>query len=376
MNLTKTIYCQRSGVPLVEVTSVCSNGWALLSQPVFTVFVHPTYDLPLGKALRKLQLQLIEAEKFEWLISGVQIRELGLTMSSIMYSLGAMWVPSDEALNNGRNIESSLPDSKIVIGSAARLLHLGGWYHNETTKRLAFPLWRPSKQAGNLNWHGFPAWLDACYAIKEDWESAKRKAENKALIRATSDALLEVSLANVYKRIDIAKVWNWIDLQAKEHQDKYPAGRRQTMKTLFMSGDLTPEDWMADDCDDFITMVLDCCDIGNDITSYIRNRINNIRASISDFYGNFTLIGDSNVSGDGGLELSDKEQAAEKALFSEYDDKLANMKELPPKPTMLTHPNKIALLRATAEWNILSRLFKLRAANTVTVSPAAEQTAI
>jgi len=51
---TRTIHCQRSGVPLVEVTSVCSNGWALLSQPIMSTFVHPVYNLPLGKLVRKL----------------------------------------------------------------------------------------------------------------------------------------------------------------------------------------------------------------------------------------------------------------------------------------------------------------------------------
>lgn len=359
--LTKTIYCQRSGVPLVEVTSVCTNGWALLSQPIFTVFVHPVYQLPLGKAIRKLELQLIEAEKQEWLVGAAMIKEMGLSMSSIMYSLGTMWTPNDDQLNNGKNIESSLPDAKIVIGSAARLLTLAGWYHFQTTKRLNFPLWKPSKQAGNLNWHGFPAWLDACYEIKSEWESAKRKAENKALLKATSEALLEVSVAYVYKRIDVSKVWNWIDLQAKENQTKYPAGRRETLKSLFMTGDLSPEDWMADDCDDLIEMVIDCCDLGNDITSYIRNRVSNIRASIADFYGNFTLIGNVSTAKGDGFELTDKEQVAQDGLFTEYETKMDSMGTLPPKPSAADYPNKIMLLRATAEWNILSRLFEARA---------------
>lgn len=370
MNLTKTIYCQRSGVPLVEVTSVCSNGWALLSQPVFTVFVHPVYELSLGKALRKLELQLIEAEKNEWMLSSIEIREIALSMSAIMYRLEAMWTPSDDALANGRNIESSLPDAKIVVGSAARLLTLGGWYHFETTKRLSFPMWKPSKQAGNLNWHGFPSWLDACFEIKNEWESGKRKAENKALLKSTSETLLEVTLASVYKRIDNAKVWNWISLQAADHTDKYPAGRMVTLKTLFMTGDLTPEDWMADDCDDLITMVLDTCDLGNDITSYIRSRVSTIRASIQDFYGNFTLIGGSSASSDGGLELSTAERKAQDALFTEYDSKLNSMTVLPAKPSAADYPNKVMLLRATAEWNILSRLFTARAQRTAQAQQA------
>ena len=51
---TKVICCQRSGVPLIEVTSLCSNGWALLSQPLMGTFVHPVYGLALGKLCRRL----------------------------------------------------------------------------------------------------------------------------------------------------------------------------------------------------------------------------------------------------------------------------------------------------------------------------------
>ena len=62
---TKVICCQRSGVPLIEVTSLCSNGWALLSQPLMGTFVHPVYGLALGKLCRRLELQLIDADHAE-----------------------------------------------------------------------------------------------------------------------------------------------------------------------------------------------------------------------------------------------------------------------------------------------------------------------
>lgn len=362
-NLTRTIHCQRSGVPLVEITSLCSNGWALLSQPVMTTFVHPTYGLPLGKLVRKLELQLIDADHDEWNVPPHQLTDIALSMSSIMYSLDAMWLPSEEALISGRNIEASLPDTKTTVGCADRLLDLASWYFAETSRRITFPLWKPSKNAGNLNWHGFSAWLDACFDIREDWSHAKRKAENKALIRSTEDVLKLVSQAQVYKRIDTKKVWNWIELQASEYSGKYAAGRRETLKTLFMTGEMEPELWTADDCDDLIEMVVDTCDIGNDITSYIRNRVSNIRAAINDFYGDFTLIGarSTNRYGeDSGLELSQTERSAESKLFGEYEVKLLGMTECPAKPVASDYSNRVAALKATAEWNILSKLFAAR----------------
>lgn len=368
---TKVINCQRSGVPLVEITSLCSNGWALLSQPIMATFVHPIYGQALGKLVRKLELQLIDADHAEWNMPPVQIREISLTISALMYSLDAMWVPSDDALVNGRNIEPSLPDTKTTVGCAGRVLELASWYFAETTRRITFPLWKPSKNAGNLNWHGFSAWLDACNEIREDWATNKRRAENKALVRSTEDVLKLVSQAQVYKRIDTKKVWNWIELQASEHAGKYPAGRRETLKSVFMNGEQEPELWTPDDVDDLIEMVTDTCDIGNDITSYIRNRASNIRAAINDFYSDFTLIGSrgANCVTGAGLDLTPAEKKAEDNLFGEYEDKLLGLTELPAKPNPANYPNRVAALKAQAEWNILSKLFAARNGKT-TMRPA------
>ena len=173
--MNNIVYCARSGVPLFEVNTLCSNGWALLSYPHFHTFVHPVYQLPLDKAVKKLVVQLLDAEANNWLLTDSAIRDTGLTMSAILYSLGAMWQPNADALEHGRYIEPSLPDQATTIGCAARLLELASWYHNETSKRITFPLWRPSKRSGNLNWHGFSNWLNACFEIQEEWNSIKRK---------------------------------------------------------------------------------------------------------------------------------------------------------------------------------------------------------
>jgi hypothetical protein len=344
---------------------VCANGWALLSQPVFSVFVHPSYSLPLGKLCRKLELQLIDADHAEWNCPAPQLTDIAITMSALMYALDAMWLPTDDALTNGRNIEASLPDTKTTVGCADRLLDLASWYFQETSRRITFPLWKPSRSAGNLNWHGFSAWLDACNEIRDDWSNAKRKAENKELLRSTEDVLKLVSQAQVYKRIDTKKVWNWIELQASEFSGKYPAGRRETLRSLFMNGEQEPEIWTADDCDDLIEMMVDTCDIGNDITSYIRNRVSNIRAAINDFYSDFTLIGASNTNRYGessGLELTSTEKAAESNLFGEYTEMLQSMTVCPPKPDASQFTNRVLALKAIAEWNIISKLFAARQA--------------
>lgn len=108
------------------------------------------------------------------------------------------------------------------------------------------------------------------------------------------------------------------------------------------------------------------CDIGNDITHFIRQRVSGIRAGITDFYSNFTMTSRA-ASISGGLDLSESERQAEAALFAPVDEQVANMTTLPPKPTTESHPNKIALIRATAEWNILRRRFESRKSNSTSI---------
>jgi hypothetical protein len=369
--MNNIIRCSRSGVPLFEVETLCSNGWALLSYPHFHTFVHPVYNLPLEKLVKKIALQLLEAEANNWLLTDSSIREIGLSMSAIMYNLGSMWQPNEDAITHGRLIEASLPDQTTTVGCAARLLELASWYHNETSKRIAFPLWKPSRGAGNLNWHGFSNWLNACVDIKEEWGTQKRRKEDKALLDSTSEALKTVHLASVYKRLDISKVWNWIALQTKEQRVKYPSGRQETLKELFLHGDAEPEAWLPDDCDDLIEMVTDCCDIGNDIMFFIRQRTSSIRASINDFYGNFTLISVRKVDSDGGLALTSNEQVAQDSLMGEYAGKLQGLTEAPLEPQLVDYPTRVHWLRAQAEWRILTKLFKERATHTTTQTTTA-----
>jgi len=356
-NQTKIISCARSGVPLMEVTTLCSNSWALLQYPHLHNFVHPIYGMPLDKLLRKLTAQLLDAESSQWTLFDSAVRELGLSMSAIMYSLDAMWIPNSDAIESGRLIEPSLPDPKVTVGCAARLLDLATWYNTETSKRIEFPLWKPSVSAGNLNWHGFSNWLNACFEIREDWTTQKRKYEDKELLTSTTQALQQVRMASMYKKIDFGKVWTWIDVQARSNP-QYPAGRRETLKTLFMSGDQEPSEWLADDVDDLVMMILDCCDPGNDIMAFIKHRVNSIRSQINDFYNNFTLFYNPNKSSNDSLDLSVAEQQAQDKLVDEFSSKLTA--EAPKEPRLEDYPSRVHWLRASAEYRILSKLYANR----------------
>lgn len=366
---TKIIHCPRSGLPLATVTTICSHGWPLLSAFQATL-LHPIYNFPIEKLIIKLNSELLEAEQVAWCVEATAETEIRLTMSAIMYSLEAIWQPPVEATHLWKQLEPSLPSWAVAIGTGSRLAKLANWYHYATSKRLAFPLYRISTQNSNTRWENFAAWLDEAFEIKTDWEQGKDKLSHEDELRKRSAALLEVRADSVYKRIDFNKVWAWIDTQMKV-DPRYPAGRRETFKTIFMRGDQAPEEWTVDDIEDVHFAIVETCDIGNEICFFINNRLRQIKAVVEDFYSSFTLL--SKVSSEG-LDALDtvtpQEQAASNSFFSGFDKRAAELETLPDAPKRESFASYPKFLQAQAQWNILKRRHDLLATRS-----AAEATA-
>lgn len=355
---TKIISCPRSGLPLASVSAICSHGWPLLSA-FQTNLLHPIYGFPIEKLLLKLDGDLREAEQVAWCIDSSGEVEIRLTMSAIMYALEAIWQPPVEATHLWKQLEPSLPSWAVAIGTGGRLVKLASWYHYATSKRLSFPLYRISTTNNNTKWENFAAWLDEAFEIKSDWENGRDKLAHEAEMSKRTAALLEVRAESVYKRIDFNKVWNWIDIQMAT-DPRYPAGRRETFKTIFMRGDQAPEEWTVDDIEDVHFAITETCDIGNEICFFINNRLRQIKAVVEDFYSSFTLL--SNVSSEG-LDALDavtpQEQAASTAFFSSFDKRASELEQLPEAPKRESFASFPKFLQAQAQWNILKRRYDL-----------------
>lgn len=351
----KTIYCQRSGLILASITALCSNGWPLLSHTTLDNLIHPVYGMPLDKLLPRFKDQLEVAEQTEWSIIDSEERELALSMSAIMYSLDLIWQPSREAHNKQ---EPSLPCLAVCIGTGSRLLQLAGWLHHLSTKRVAFPEYKVGRANNNLKWENFRDWLDAAFEIKADWEAGRTDLEREETLKLRTAALLTVKAEAIYKRIDFNKVWNWIDIQLVQ-DGRYAAGRRATFKTLFMTGDTNPEDWTTDDIEDVQMAIVECCDTGNEITFFINNRLNNIKAIIQDFYSSFTLLSHSVSDVSNSLDLTAEEQAKSNEFFAGFDSRAAVLTSKPEVPKRESFASLGLYLKATAQYNILSRRFDL-----------------
>lgn len=315
--------------------------------------------MPIEKLIVKLDADLRASEQIEWCSLDSEQVEIRLTMSAIMYSLEAIWQPPVEATHLWKQLEPSLPSWAVAIGTAGRLVKLASWYHYATSKRLSFPLYRISTQNSNTKWENFAAWLDEAFEIKADWETGRDKLSHEDELRKRSAALLEVRAENVYKRIDFNKVWNWIDIQMSQHPN-YPAGRRETFKTIFMRGEQAPEEWTVDDVEDVHFAITETCDVGNEISFFINNRLRQIKAVIEDFYSSFTLLGKVSSEGLDALDVATpQEQAASSAFFTNFDKRVSELETLPEAPKRESFASYPKFLQAQAQWNILKRRYDL-----------------
>lgn len=360
---TNIILCPRSGLPLAKVEALCSHGWPLLSTLSSTTggLLHPIYGFPAERLISKLRSELQAAEQISWCCTDHDIRDMKLSISALMYALDCMWMPHPDAVQQRKQIEPSLPSWDVCVGSASRFVALASWFHYATSKRLVFPLYRVSKLNNNLGWENFSAWLDDAFDVKRKWEGGKEALKDAEELKLRTEALLTVKAENIYKRIDFMKVWNWINIQMKEHAD-YPAGRRETFKTIFLSGDMHPEDWTLDDIEDLQVAVLETCDIGNEIMHFIRTRLKHIRAMIQDFYSSFTILSSSNLGllGNPG-EASEEEKKATNAFMEKFDNRLDILSELPAEPKRESFTSLGLFMKAQAEWRILKRRFDAKA---------------
>jgi hypothetical protein len=216
-----------------------------------------------------------------------------------------------------------------------------------------------SKTNNNLAWQNFSAWLDDAWSIKTEWESRKQAVDTAEELRHRTDALLAVRADKVYKRIDFNRVWKWVDIQLASDK-RYPVGRRETFKSIFMGADLAPQDWTLDDIEDLQQAMLECCDLGNEIMFFINARMSNMREIIKDFYSSFTLL--SSVEKQADLSDLDTEVEVTKTgeFFAGFDRRAESLESLPPEPKRESFATIGLFLQAQAQHRILTRRFQMQ----------------
>jgi len=343
-----TLYCKRSGIAIAQVRTLCVEGFPLVTR-MADVLVHPIYAQNLDSLLAKLQRDLNAAHECEWKLSPAQEQRIALEISAILYNLGAL--VDDYAC---------LPDLAVCVGSGRRLLALANWYHFATSKRITLPRYRPHPDNFNQSWGNLSGWIEACEDLRTEWQTRKEKLKKAEEFTAQTE---KTAKAVHLKRNDLTSVWNWMALQLS---NKYSSGRLSTFENLWRNGDINQEEWCLDDVEDLQFAVVECCDLGNDITHYITHRLKHIREMIRDFYSSFTIISRPASGTSAHPDLTEAERKKEQEFFSDIDARASKLTELPPEPQRSDFASMALFLRAQAQHRLLVKRFSLQAAQAQT----------
>lgn len=340
-SVTKQILCHNSGVMLGTLEVLIIEGQiAYLESHSEAVYTHPFYRLTPSVLQNKLSDCLTRAHESEWSLSDSEKLRLRLLTSAVLHSLGAI-----------KQHGYSLPSLPVAIGSAGRLLALAKWYFITSSQRVVFPTYSVSPGNQNMEWETLKHWLDVAYEVRDEWGKKVRLLEQEEQKRLYDENVRDIK-SESFRRIDLRKVWQWIQNQL---EGRIASGRIETMKSLFMSGDVEAHEWLADDVDDLQEMLCLHCDLGNEIMFFINQRLNGIRALIRDFYSSFTLLGGRGTEDGIGLHDQDGQTKEEEAFLKEYDDKVEALEELPQKPRRESFATFGLFLKSEAQWNILRR---------------------
>ncbi len=256
------LLCKRSGLTLATLSLCIGEGHQLyLSEWSQSITLHPFYNLPHNLITKKLEDALIQGESKEWNLSEKEQQKIQLLCSALMHEMGC--IKQDRAC---------LPGFPIALAGAPQLGRLANWFHSVSSRRFSFPLYSISQQNNNLQWENFRFWLEGAESVLNNWAKKRNLLESEAQLRSTEDALTTLR-SRVYKRVDLNKVWNWIQLQIKGHGIDH---RISVWNDLFMNGDLEPENWLQDDVDDLVEAILEYCNIGNEIMHFIQQRLKGI----------------------------------------------------------------------------------------------------
>ena len=338
-----TAYCKISGLPLLSITSLIGLGqWPDIAEK-FDI-VHPIYakfSSSNSNNIVKLLAQLNNICEYNamngWEESNNPglIKEQALLFSAILWNLGALKVTIP-----------SLPTKTVVFGCAERFRDLLNWYVNNTARRTSLPIYHLTHET--KHWVNFSGWLDGVAEMRDEWNLVVRK---KNLEEETQDAIVEIRDSAVYTKLSFKKVWNWIDIQLT---DEYSAGRRETLKNIFLNGENDPYLWVPDDIDDVVEAVTKCCDGDNIVMHFIQMRCDNVRKAINNFYSGFSVIATRNDDAEG-AKCYFTDTTIKNEFLETIDKELETIEVLPEKPKRSAFKSDVEFMRANAHYNLLMR---------------------
>lgn len=262
--LKHQLICQYSGLQIgtLEYETVAGH------MPYLTHWdgmcaIHPVFSLPKPK--------LLAFARNEWnrLAKAAENEE---TTEHESNCLRVCFLAVLHGLDSIKQEAAALPPLAIVQNNMNKLFTLSYWHYHLESKRFAFPEFKINKLNANGRFDNINHYLDACFSVKEEYESGVSDLVEQEKVNAAERALK--ALRNSWiTPVGNKALWRWVRAHLPE---KYSADAQGWMGTLFLGNEKTILDFDKDEIELMIEIITSECPAGTAILKPVRERLDKI----------------------------------------------------------------------------------------------------
>lgn len=267
MLLKHVITCNYSGLPIGTLEYITTAGHTpYLSHWKEMVALHPVFSLSEAKLLAYSRS---EYERLAKLDEPTEQEEkiLQVCFLALLHTFGSI-----------QQQAPALPPYHIVQSQMRRVFALAYWKHHLDSKRFSFPEIKINKVNRNHKFETIQYYLDACFALKEEYERGVKDAVEKEKAAAAERAMKLLRNSWIVP-VSRKELWRWV----RAHMPpRYEADAQGWMSTLFLGNDRTVLDFDADEVDLMQSIIEGECPTGTPILHAVRERCAAIKKVITD----------------------------------------------------------------------------------------------
>lgn len=265
---TKHLYCQLTGLPIgtLQLTGASAGFTPYIRHWDSLIIRHPIFSLDQARLLafsRKMFKQHATEDATDENKQSLQVCFLAMlhSLDSIQQEIPA------------------LPPLWVVQSNMKALFSLAYWKFYLESQRFKFPTYKINKKNGNADFKNIGAYLDICFAIKEDYSSTVRQRDEEEKLRQAEKAEKKLRSSWV-NPISNRELWSWVRSQLDE---KYESDATGWMATLFLAKtDKAIAQFEKEDITLFDEIIQSECISDNGMMFAVRARIDEVKKIWSD----------------------------------------------------------------------------------------------
>lgn len=319
--------CARSGLVIGKLEYETVAGHVpYLSHWDGMVALHPIFSLDRAKQLAfcRSEWQRLAKALDDHETTDSENALLQVSFLAILHSLGSIIQDAP-----------SLPPLNIVQNNMNRLFALSYWHYYLNSKRFAFPEFKINRFNANDRFENINHYIDACYAVKTDYEESISELVEKEKVDSAERALK--ALRNTWiTPIGNKALWRWVRAHLPA---KYAADAQGWMSTIFLGSERTILDFDKDEIELMTEIIVSECPPGTAILKPVRERLDKIMQVYTDNKEAFTVN------------------------FEEYETAIEMIVELV-APKQSDFPTKAAFFKASALFYLQQRAREQQAERT------------